>query len=189
MAGSDVFGVEARPRVGEESEGEVSILNEVDILKCPTCGSPLNEHWRGRACLETPPGPELRATHTEQREKLARLKAVCDAATAGPWTHRIDRDWPKPDRIIETPEGFVIIRDENCEQHFKLDRDHTNFEFIATARTELPALIEAHIAALDEVERLKAAGKVLVRHGQCASGLFGDLEEYRKARRVFEEGE
>lgn len=35
-------------------------------------------------------------------------------------------------------------------------------KFVKIARTDWPALIKAHLEAMDEIERLRAAGKVLV---------------------------
>lgn len=82
----------------------------------------------------------------EQRAEWRRLE---QAATPGGWTHKLDPAWNNKDRIIENPEGFVIIRDENCHAHFKLGRDEANYDFIAAARTAVPAL-------LADVERLEA---------------------------------
>jgi len=59
----------------------------------------------------------------------AELRALIAGATPGPWTHRIDTSWNRPDRIIESP-SMVIIRDENCDLHWKQGRDEHNYNLI-----------------------------------------------------------
>ena len=79
-------------------------------------------------------------------EKLAEIKARCDAASPGPW---VDAITDAGDLII-TVNGagcmpFIYLGDmENTESD-----DHNNATFIAHARTDIPDL-------LAEVERLRA---------------------------------
>jgi hypothetical protein len=84
----------------------------------------------------------------------------CQKATPGPWSVFVDRSWGKPDRVLAGPAdgkgeeyGFVVVRDENCFRFGKDGRngmDENNFDFIAHARTDLPAAI----AMLREYERI-----------------------------------
>lgn len=85
-------------------------------------------------------------THTEQRAKLAQLKAVCDALTAE--QRRYDG---------EIAAGRIAIVDGTVH---RLERK---------ALAALPAPIEAHSAALDEIERLKS-------ELACARGLLSALQ-------------
>ena len=82
-------------------------------------------------------------------DRLSEIRAREQAATPGPWEHKLDPAWNENDRIVENPSGFVILRDENCHRHFKQGRDEANYEFIARARADIPFL-------LAEVERLTA---------------------------------
>lgn len=87
------------------------------------------------------------------RAALEEAKQRADAASEGPWIHKLDPAWDNKDRIIESPDGFVIVRDENCDAHFKLGRDdEKNWDFIAAARLEHPALIEFALAVQPMLE-------------------------------------
>jgi hypothetical protein len=95
-------------------------------------------------------------------ERIAEIEARCAKATAGEWIHVIDTSFGYPDRLIAVRDeaedhgyGFVIIRDEHCDRHFKEGRDEENFDFIAAARTDLPDAIEALKREREENERLR----------------------------------
>lgn len=146
----------------------MSALNEVILPKCPTCGSPLGEHWRGRPCLETPPAPEPQMTHTELQAKLAQLKAVCDAATPRPWFLQREYDGSRTVCQMRSPdELWCINRAAHVEGQPALAKE--NGILIERAVNELPALIDAHLALLAENERLK--GELA-----CARGLLSALQ-------------
>jgi hypothetical protein len=79
--------------------------------------------------------------------RIAELRALCEAATAGPWRVSMtgysvksnDDDAP----TIAIPHGVSVLTSK------QIDRWLANAEFIAAARTALPD-------ALDEIERLRA---------------------------------
>lgn len=82
--------------------------------------------------------------------ELARLRAISDAATPGPWVAQIEgRDHVSGDT-------FILIGEEgNRGDDLYLLRDTTpasaaDFEFVAAARSYLPKL-------LDEIARLRRA--------------------------------
>ena len=89
-------------------------------------------------------------------ERIAELRALCDAATPGPWY--VNRIRGYPDNQIETTDSTYVARKpwghvvattglgagDVSQQKFERDSD-----FIATVRTALPE-------ALDEIERLQA---------------------------------
>jgi hypothetical protein len=97
------------------------------------------------------------------REELEAIRARADAATAGPWaamdnsvyTGRQWRDIVAGVRGIVYPSGFTRHSGGETETHYGVAISDENADFIAHARTDIPAL-------LAEVERLRGAGE-----GQC----------------------
>lgn len=78
---------------------------------------------------------------------LKRLRSLCDAASAGfplPWTHRLDESWTPAQPIIEAANQWTVLRDENPDQHFKLNRgDDKNRDYIVAACNVVPVLLDA----------------------------------------------
>ncbi len=111
-------------------------------------------------------------------KELARLKALCDAATGGTWVFEPrpngDENDPRFSPSVRCvfapplPYGFVkgweIARISGGEEH------NANGEFIAAARTALPALVA-------EVER-QAQVIAAWREYDAASALRGDSHTY-----------
>lgn len=89
--------------------------------------------------------------------RLAHLRALCDAATPGPWAvyDRTPEDIERPgiDGVYAEPQGKysgrIVETDFGCYPPYKRDA-----AFIAAARTALPE-------ALDEIERLAAQVEAL----------------------------
>lgn len=77
-------------------------------------------------------------------EQLAEIKARCEAATPGPWTNRRDRRVIRTTRYVSDVIAHVEQQPYNDYVHFQ------NGDFIAHARTDIPALVA-------EVERLREA--------------------------------
>ena len=71
---------------------------------------------------------------TDPREALARIRAQADAATEGPWEASMDRVEHTGDS--EYAVAYDVAREEDVE-------------FIAHARTDVPALVEALRAVLN----------------------------------------
>jgi len=94
-------------------------------------------------------------THTEQRAKLAQLKAVCDAATAGPWKAL----WVVHGMPAKPCKFGLVAEETGLETGRMWEREDA--VFMEQAANELPALIEAHEKALDEIERLRAENRQL----------------------------
>ena len=42
-------------------------------------------------------------------DRLSEIRAREQAATPGPWEHKLDPAWNENDRIVENPSGFVIL--------------------------------------------------------------------------------
>lgn len=82
------------------------------------------------------------------REERDAIRARAEAATDGPWTaHNMERaGW-----LIETPESR-----EAGEYPAAEVREGRDAEFIAHARTDVPALLDALDAAEAEIDRLRA---------------------------------
>ena len=98
-------------------------------------------------------------------ERIAELRALCDAATPGPWyVNRIKGytdnqiETTDPAHVARKPWGHVVATTglgagDVSQQKFERDSD-----FIAAARIALPE-------ALDEIERLRA---LLAAQGDAA---------------------
>ena len=79
---------------------------------------------------------------TDPRETLARIRAQADAATEGPWELLGDGEYVSGPGILVAPDdGGVTSADA---------------EFIAAARTTVPALLDLADAALDLADQLDA---------------------------------
>ena len=120
---------------------------------------------------------------TEQR---ARSRAICEKATAGPWTagrsdmlsYHGDGSGPFKNVYAPDPNGTIHLGERLdaivCEAFDAVRVDcRDNAEFIAHARTALPA-------ALDEIDRLEAEVERL--RAEVAKHTAGDhdVEEFYK---------
>ena len=135
-----------------------------------------------------------------QHDDLDRDKAICDAASAGPWSigNIIAHPWTK----VPIHVGGGANRG-NCFAevglggpgaiHGDVDSAKENAEFMVAARTAWPARIEEcrrlrerEAALLAEIERLKAAGEVLAE--TTRTNWAGEISRKEdEACRVFEE--
>jgi hypothetical protein len=88
--------------------------------------------------------------------ELAAIRERCEAATEGPW-RRITLDIPWNDVVTDDQQTVVAnswdiceiaTRERIVEPKWTLQHDIADAEFIAAARTDVPAL-------LDEVDRLR----------------------------------
>jgi hypothetical protein len=77
------------------------------------------------------------------RDELALLRALCDAATPGPWKSGRGYEQSDPGAYVSAAGGPIIACDEVAPSP-------ADAALIAEARTALPA-------ALDEIERLRRA--------------------------------
>lgn len=110
------------------------------------------------------------------KAELATIRARCDAATAGPWRWR---DYETAVGLVGQicGESFILLPAVEFESEPETDyryclklregfhmvdfrREHPDAEFIAHARTDIPALL-AYIATLERV--LEAEGVELAR--------------------------
>lgn len=78
------------------------------------------------------------------RLDLDAIKVRCEAATPGPWF--VDRGGEFDDPYYSIP---AVCRDKYGDNSLMVGSDKATAEFIAHARTDVPALV-------DEVERLRA---------------------------------
>lgn len=114
--------------------------------------------------------------------QLAAIVERCEKATPGEWVHRIDNSWAKPDRIIETVccgnpnHGFVIIRCEDTTKHYKQGRgDEENFNFMANAHQDIPALVQALTEARATIEAQAREIAELQEHNTAFLKTIADL--------------
>jgi hypothetical protein len=123
-------------------------------------------------------GLEEAMTHAEQRAKLAQLKAVCDALGETRWLLGRDIGYGK-DSIW----GLEIFETRENGEHngvvgsFIRHKRQTGAIFAVAARNELPALIEAHLAALDEIADVRGE----VEDALLKGTIEADDERLRKA--------
>jgi len=79
------------------------------------------------------------------KEELQAIKARCDAAAAGPWT--LTESW-KIETLGEVASEDDFGYHDLCSSHHNTGRVLDSMEFVAHARTDIPALL-AHIEALE----------------------------------------
>lgn len=121
-----------------------------------------------------------------ERDWLAEAKALCDAATRGPWRH------PEDDGTIGSVECSrgTVAQVQQCapgmtrrEANEQRQRDA---EFIASARTDLPralAVVEAADALAAAVDALAEAERYHVGDwDKYYDSMYAALAAYRKAR-------
>ena len=109
---------------------------------------------------------------TDPRETLARIRAQADAATEGPWeVNGPDRPWATishgSDSILHAYEQHHPYC-EGCEcgdPRSEVALSDEDAEFIAAARTDVPALLDA----LEKVMALVPDCATSCRSGGCAS--------------------
>lgn len=94
--------------------------------------------------------PTLRSLAVAARERA-------DKATAGPWMQSDDR---RGTAVVDGTRSITV-----CRHGADRVTSRENAAFVAASRTDVPALADALVAALDEVERLRkveAAARELV---------------------------
>ena len=104
---------------------------------------------------------------TDPRETLARIRRRADAATEGPWQKNQYEPYPEHDRgdvSICGRQGNVTV----AYWYYDDKYETADAEFIAAARTDVPALLDA----LEKVLRLHP--RVVVLH---ADSEFGRMED------------
>ncbi len=120
-----------------------------------------------------------------QHDDLDREQAICDAATEGPWYDQHEYDGGRTVCTMRSPDMQYCVNRAAHASGFPGDKTKENGRFAAAARTAWPARIEEcrrlrdviadwkveenlwkerEAALLEEIERLKAAGKVLARY-------------------------
>ena len=90
----------------------------------------------------------------DPRETLARIRAQADAATGGPWYYQCGEDTPteRMDAGVCNADGEWVTSDVSDD----------NAEFIAAARTTVPALTGALEAMLDLADELDRDGNAFM---------------------------
>ena len=83
---------------------------------------------------------------TDPRETLARIRAQADAASPGPWFDE-ERNLDKPWDLTTVYYGFH--NGETPDRDLVAEASYDNAEFIAAARTTVPALLDALEAVLE----------------------------------------
>ena len=91
------------------------------------------------------------------RDALAAIRLRAAVATEGPWT--VDLDEPTGVVHPDKPDGFDGVMIAYLVDHDAgmFPREH-NGAFIAHARTDVPALVEALEAVLDAIDRADPPG-------------------------------
>lgn len=88
------------------------------------------------------------------REELEKAKAVCEAATPGPWAWERVNDEPCHYQHIRA--GAIAVADTSHENGLKVpyfpirDGKAADAEAIVTARNLLPRLIDEHLALMED---------------------------------------
>ena len=88
-------------------------------------------------------------------DRLVEIQARADAATDGPWSFVADT------RLTDTTSQWRIGSVAACADVASVTRfgdDHDDAEFIAHARADVPALVDALRAVLDYAEHHNALG-------------------------------
>lgn len=88
---------------------------------------------------------------TDPRETLARIRAQADAATEGPWEHE-----PPPGPGEDPMRPICVYPKEDGGTLAYVQPLEADADFIAAARTNVPALLDLADAALDFADRLDA---------------------------------
>jgi hypothetical protein len=83
-------------------------------------------------------------------EEIAELRAVCDAATPGPWHDGGDERFG-----VELKSGTKDVAYANCYGGISIE--DADLEFLTTARTVMPRLLDEVGALRGEAERLQTA--------------------------------
>lgn len=113
-------------------------------------------------------------------DRLAAIEARANAATVGPWdTLWIDEAW----LVFDEDSGEHIVASIDDDARDADDRQpQRDAEFIAHARADVPALVAALRAVLDEVAECRRAADsnepIAERGGWQASGY---MKAYRRA--------
>ena len=109
---------------------------------------------------------------TDPRETLARIRRRADAATEGPWEVKpykgLAEDGDYVDSIVGSSQESIVYQLGCGCCDIGLEVAHPDAEFIAAARTDVPALLDA----LEKVLRLHP--RVVVLH---ADPEFGRMED------------
>lgn len=100
-------------------------------------------------------------------EEIARLRALCAAATPGPWKVCGADGCPRQDvwSVPVDAEVAAASAENECGEGLNRDAQRANSVFIATARAAVPALLDALEA---ERKRCEAAGDALMQAGDFA---------------------
>ena len=77
---------------------------------------------------------------SEQRRTASEIRAYCEAATKGPWW------WDQKTECVATPAGYTAALSEREQKSDMPLRDSdADGTFIAFARTDLPAVLDAAV--------------------------------------------
>lgn len=115
------------------------------------------------AALHTaPPAPPAPASPTLTAEEIEELRRIGEAATSGPWEYRYSEECQEPHAVMGAPSpdgGATSI----CHTPWNRRYERANFEFIAAARNNWDALLDAASQNAElraENESLKSAAKL-----------------------------
>lgn len=110
---------------------------------------------------------------SDPRETLARIRAQADAATEGPWEHE-----PPPGPGEDPMRPICVYPKEDGGTLAYVQPLEADAEFIAAARTNVPALLDLADAALDFADRLDAEAADDLRGTPAGRALMAEaLEE------------
>lgn len=96
---------------------------------------------------------------SDPRETLVRIRAQADAASPGPWFDE-ERNLDKPWDLTTVYYGFH--NGETPDRDLVAEAAYDNAEFIAAARTTVPALVDALDAVLDLADQLDRDGNAFM---------------------------
>lgn len=126
---------------------------------------------------------------TDPRDTLARIRAQADAATEGPW--EVSPFTWKPGHPIPSSEWLGIeatgpVKGEVARIRPNDDEDDANAEFIAAARTTVPALLDL----VDDLLERHVEGPTFYGHGFslriCECGASWPCPDYTAATTALE---
>ena len=117
-------------------------------------------------------------TDLPTREEIAESQRICDAATPGPWfAYRVKSGW----WTTQFASGWLFITDWRVPEGrvANVQPDHA---FTAHAREALPARNRQLLAAMDEIERLRAMLKRWVSRPEYMPGWPGIVANFINTR-------
>ena len=100
-------------------------------------------------------GPDAHVHIVLSDDELARLRALCDEATPGPWVSHATSDH-RGMVCVEERSAYWVETVAECYCGAHDGHGAANAAFVAAARTALPALLDAHARLLTALETISA---------------------------------